>query len=406
VLLANEDRTGDLLPLTVDLSFASEQWQRTVLVATDKGPQLARRHFEVCVFVALASALKAGDVAVDESDAYADYREQLLTWPECEPQVAEYCGQTGLPHTASELVAGLRAWLAETAQRVDTSYPSNGQVVITDKGEPVLKRGPRRQPSGSALALEAALFERIPERNMLDALANVSHWTQWWRHLGPVIRVRAQAGRPDAALCVDRFCLRLQSGPGPSSPTYAGAGQRPRALVHQPSPCQRRPNRGRHQGPRQRLPPLRFAEGVGQRLERGRGRHQVRSGREQPAGRVLDSLWVYGGIAYHHVSDTYVALFSHFIPCGVWEAIYILEGLLKNTSDIQPTTIHADTQGQSAPVFGLAHLLGIKLMPRIRNWKDLRFFRPSTDARYKHIDSLFSDTIDWDLIETHWPDLL
>lgn len=25
----------------------------------------------------------------------------------------------------------------------------------------------------------------------------------------------------------------------------------------------------------------------------------------------------YGGIAYHHVADTYVALFSHFIPCGV-----------------------------------------------------------------------------------------
>jgi TnpA family transposase len=77
----------------------------------------------------------------------------------------------------------------------------------------------------------------------------------------------------------------------------------------------------------------------------------------------------YGGIAYHHVSDTYVALFSHFIPCGVWEAIYILEGLLKNTSDIQPTTVHADTQCQSTPVHALSFLLGIKLMPRIRNWK-------------------------------------
>ena len=93
-------------------------------------------------------------------------------------------------------------------------------------------------------------------------------------------------------------------------------------------------------------------------------------------------------------------------PCGVWEAIYILEGLLKNTSEIQPTTVHADTQGQSAPVFGLAHLLGIKLMPRIRNWKDLKFFRPSKDARYRHIDALFSDTIDWQLIQDHWPDLL
>ena len=35
----------------------------------------------------------------------------------------------------------------------------------------------------------------------------------------------------------------------------------------------------------------------------------------------------YGGIAYHHVADNYVALFSHFIPCGVWEAVYIIEGL-------------------------------------------------------------------------------
>jgi len=27
----------------------------------------------------------------------------------------------------------------------------------------------------------------------------------------------------------------------------------------------------------------------------------------------------YGGIGYYHVSDTYIDLFSHFIPCGVWE---------------------------------------------------------------------------------------
>ena len=43
---------------------------------------------------------------------------------------------------------------------------------------------------------------------------------------------------------------------------------------------------------------------------------------------------------------------------------------------------------------------------RIRNWKDLKFFRPTKNAKYKHIDSLFNDTIDWDLIETHWPDLM
>lgn len=115
----------------------------------------------------------------------------------------------------------------------------------------------------------------------------------------------------------------------------------------------------------------------------------------------------YGGIAYRHVSDTYIAVFSHFIPCGVWEAVYIIEGLLKNQSDLEPTTIHGDTQAQSLPVFGLAALMGFDLLPRIRNWKDVVLYRPDRATRYKHIDTLFGDeAIDWGLIQTHWPDLL
>src|SRR5690349_1611037 len=36
-----------------------------------------------------------------------------------------------------------------------------------------------------------------------------------------------------------------------------------------------------------------------------------------------------GGIAYHHITDTYIALFSRFIACSMWEAIYILDVLLQ-----------------------------------------------------------------------------
>lgn len=122
-----------------------------------------------------------------------------------------------------------------------------------------------------------------------------------------------------------------------------------------------------------------------------------------------------GGIVYHHVSDTYIALVTHFIPCGVWEADHIIEGLLKkgllkNTSEVQPTTVHADTQGQSFPVFPLAHLLGFDLMPRIRNWKELTFYRPSKQSEYVHIDALFGEPgqniIDFDLIESQFRHLM
>ena len=45
-------------------------------------------------------------------------------------------------------------------------------------------------------------------------------------------------------------------------------------------------------------------------------------------------------------------------------------------------------------------------MPRIRNWQDLKLFRPMRYSRYDHIDELFTDSIDWELIDTFLPDLL
>ena len=94
----------------------------------------------------------------------------------------------------------------------------------------------------------------------------------------------------------------------------------------------------------------------------------------------------------------------------MWEAVHLIEGLLANDSDIQPSTVHADTQGQSAPVFTLATLFGFDLMPRIRNFQDLIFFRASAHLIYPHIDGLFGErgrnVIDWQLIQRHWRDLM
>jgi TnpA family transposase len=114
----------------------------------------------------------------------------------------------------------------------------------------------------------------------------------------------------------------------------------------------------------------------------------------------------YGGIGYYMISDSYIALMSRFTTCGSWEGHYILDFLKENESDVRPDTIHADTQGQSTAIFGLAYLLGIQLMPRIRDWKEQKFFRVSPEEKYEHIDDLFKGTVDWHLIETMLPDML
>ncbi len=45
-------------------------------------------------------------------------------------------------------------------------------------------------------------------------------------------------------------------------------------------------------------------------------------------------------------------------------------------------------------------------MPRIRNWKGYTFYRPSRNETYEYIEPLFKDVINWDLIKTHWQDLI
>src|SRR2546429_5848115 len=102
-ILAQENRRSLFLPDTLDLSFASEAWQHRIRVKRNKRTKLARRPLEVCIFVAIADELKAGDLAVEGSERFADYRAQLLPWGPGDPQVADYCQKIGLPAGAHTL---------------------------------------------------------------------------------------------------------------------------------------------------------------------------------------------------------------------------------------------------------------------------------------------------------------
>jgi TnpA family transposase len=407
LVLAQERSRGDWLEESVDLAFTTQLWRKTLVHRTESGEErIHRRHFEVCVFSALANELKSGDVAVRGSETYADYGEQLLTWEECEPLLQDYCQQLSLPATAVGFVNGLQSRLTQLAELTDEGYPDNGQVVIDEQGFPVLKRSKAKDMTRSAKALETVLHERLRERSVIDVLCDVAHWTRWPRHFGPLSGSDAKIDQPTERYVLTTFTYGCNLGP-----TQAARHLRGAVSAHMLSFVNRR-----HIDANKLAAACRdiINSYAGLQLPKhwGDGKRAAADGTKYDLydQNMLASYHIryggYGGIAYHHVSDTYVALFSHFIPCGVWEAVYIIDGLLKNTSDIQPDIVHADTQGQSLPVFGLSHLLGIQLMPRIRNWQDYRFFRPDEDAKYEHIDALFRDTVDWDLIETHWRDLM
>ncbi len=412
--VAHAHLTRDFIPdhvdgVRVDLSFASEQWQRIVIDRGHPG-QVHRRHFEACVFTYLASELRTGDIAVRGSQAYANWAEQLLPWSDCEALLDEFCAETGLPNTARAFTEQLQTRLADQAAAVDAKYPENTDLVIDpETGKPSLKRRRASKPAEGALALEEVLKERMPERTLLEILARTAYWLEWWRRFGPASGSDPKLAGPLLRYVLTTFTYGCNLGPAQAARHIRGVSAHELGVT-----AARHFTTGKLN--------LASADVVNAYLlldlvkARGDGTSVAADGTQVDT--LIDNLLAeshiryggYGGIAYHHIADNYIALFSHFTPCGVWEAVYIIEGLLRQQSDAEPDTIHADTQGQSYPVHALAHLFGFQLLTRIRNWKDLTFYRNSAEVSYAHIDQLFGgpgeNAINWALIETHWVDLM
>jgi TnpA family transposase len=290
------------------------------------------------------------------------------------------------------------------ATQVDEQFPDNEYLDLTDEG-PVIRKQEVADKSKAVQQVDALIRERMVEVNVLDMLTDVEGWLNLHRSFGPVSGFDPKIDEPRKRFLTTLFCYGCNLGPTQTARSVQGLSRKQVAWLNL-----------RHVSEPRLDKALKKVVNAYNKFTLpkcwGSGKHASADGTQWNVyeQNLLTEYHIryggYGGIGYYHVSDQYIALFSHFIPCGVHEAIYILDGLIKNESDIQPDTVHGDTQAQSAPVFGLAYLLGINLMPRMRGIKKLIFFKPQKGVRYQHINGLFSESIDWKLIETHVPDML
>ncbi|RTL47062.1 MAG: Tn3 family transposase [Burkholderiales bacterium] len=407
VVLANQGAKAEWIPDVVNMSFASERWMKLVLRSQGHGHPTNRRYLEVCVFSYLAKELKNGDVCIAGSDAFADDRKKLLPWEECLKVLGEYTDRAGIPATAEEFVDSLKQWLTDTAAEVDREFPDHAaDVTIGPSGEPSLKRTQPKEVPASAIALNSAIAARMPSRHLLDVLQNIDHWTDFTRHFGPLSGDDPKIRNARARYLV----ISWARGTG------MGVVQASRHLVNQMSSHQLSYIDRRHMSLDQldaafrdmnelylQLPlPKRWGDGTKVAAD---GTHYDFYDQNLLAGMHFRYKKM-GAVAYRHVADNYIAVFHHFIPPGMLEALYVIEGLQKAGLSVEADTVYSDTHGQSETVFAFTYLCGIELMPRIRGWKELKFYRPDREARYRHIDRIFTDVVDWNLIRDHWEDLM
>ncbi|MCF7972063.1 MAG: Tn3 family transposase [Methylococcaceae bacterium] len=419
LMLAQRSKHGEWITLKKDtetylslsdLAWIPEKWWKLVTGNQQRKTdptQLNRRQFEVCVCMQMVRELKSADTCVIGANNYSDTRDELLSLEECAQTKATYGQEVGLPVEAEAFVQHVKDLLTVAARKVDDVYPDNEFFEISD-GRPKLARFKKKPLPEGFKELDAALTKKLDklELSLLDVLTDTSQWIGWDKKFSPLSGHQGKLNDDVRRKILTTFAYGTGLGATQTARNIADISARQISFINQRQTsteklesaiCDTINAYNQFQLPRYWGDTKRAAaDGTQWNLYENNllSESHIRYGG-------------YGGIAYYHVSDTYIALFSHFIPCGAWEAIYILDGLTKNKSNIKADILHGDTQAQSAPVYGLAFLLGIKLMPRIRNWKDLKWFRPSPDESYKNIDELFSnEAIDWELIACHLPDML
>jgi len=405
-ILSYRSSRSKTVPYEIDLDFMSDRWLNYVETTENNIKVLKRRELEIAILFYIADGIRNGNLYVIGSEDYADYRKQLLPWSECEKLLEHYCKTVGLPSNAADFVALIKQQLADAAKNADESYPNNTDFYIDENGDPHLKKQkPNPLPKGLQHFVDT-VKKRMPQRDLIDLLKRVESWIPYTRHFGPPSGASSKLKDDVYKYIFTIFGFGCNLG-AKQTVRHTQGTLTARIL--------RRINK-------QHIDASKIDAAIRDIINNynrwdltnywGDGADMIVDGThiELIENNMLGSRHIrygaYGGIAYKYLSGKYIALITRFISCGTWEAIHILDGLQQNKSELQPDTVIGDTQSQSEPVFALAYLMGIQLMPRMRNWNDVTFVRPDKSTTYQHIESLFKDEGDFNRIEKHWKDIM
>lgn len=108
---------------------------------------------------------------------------------------------------------------------------------------------------------------------------------------------------------------------------------------------------------------------------------------------------------YSFVADNYAPFYSAPIECTERDAVYVLDGLLYNESDLELEEHYTDTHGYTEINFAAFAMFGKKFCPRIRSMQRQRIYRIDIEKDYGVLEPLIhrrDQVIKMDWIVDQW----
>jgi len=129
---------------------------------------LQRNAFELCVLTEVSKRLQSGDLFVNASTKYDDYRTHLVSWAEFDRKIDSFCEMTGFNKNAQQFVSNLKHSFVETARNTDRKVPEDSYLVISNGVLTLKKR--HSQKTAVSKAIDRAIRDLTPHINIVDLL--------------------------------------------------------------------------------------------------------------------------------------------------------------------------------------------------------------------------------------------
>jgi TnpA family transposase len=115
-----------------------------------------------------------------------------------------------------------------------------------------------------------------------------------------------------------------------------------------------------------------------------------------------------GIMIYRHIERKSTCIYSQLKSCSSSEVAAMVEGLLRHCTDAEIQKNYVDTHGQSEVSFAFCHLLGFRLLPRLKGIASQKLYRPDSGnpCDYENLQPILTRPIDWDLIRNQYDEMV
>ena len=380
------------------------------LLFDDTG-QLQRAAYTICVLYELVAHLRRRDVYVVPSDQWHDPRQYLIDptrWSRMKPQVCRLLQRHANPEPELDALSQqLDEAYRQTQQAIDND-PDLRMETIEGIPRPIVSPLDAIADTPGLLFLRQALTQRLPDVDLPDLMLEVHQMTGFADAFTHVSQQQARVSDLAVSICAALLAEGCNIGldavaddriPALTAYRLAWVQQNylrsdtlteaNRWLVRAQS--QLRIARMWGGGDIASADGLRFV--VPQRaLHGGFNRKYFGSGR--------------GVTFFNFMSNQFTGFHHIVIPGTLKEALFILDGLLDQTTHLQPTEVMTDTNSYTDIVFGLFWLLGFQFSPRLADIKDRRFWRMEPQADYGVFNDISRHKISTNRVRSDWDDML